>query len=364
MMLRTKNYPINQPTNTRPAFGRLDSIDIVRGLAMVFMLLNHSSWHIPGLELDANHSWYDPTPVQQIRSPEAWLSILQGTPMFFVLAGFSLAFFERSRQKRKWSEWEITRYLLIRGNVLILIDFIIPGFALSSIGMCLWLIAFLRRVPIRQLIVLALGLTLAMQLAYETVTIPRDFNIVRSILLYPGPADPTAFGYPVLQWVAVVILGYISGRYAINHRHNFADYALKVGLLAFAVWLVTTLDDQFGRLFRSHPFVLTKHPPSLAYLSLYMGFTFTLLSIFTRLQAVTQSAVFRFLALLGQVEFFFYVTHFLVIQLISAVIVHLPMAPLTMNFVVMTVALAVLFPICRAYRAVRQKHPDSVLQYL
>lgn len=363
----TTTYLVTQGSKADEAASRrVDAIDIVRGLAMIFMLLNHSSWHIPGLHLEANNSWYDRSAIQALSgtSPEAWLNILQGTPLFFVLAGFSVAFFERSRRKRGWTEWDISRYLLIRGGVLALIDLVLPGFVLSSIALCLWMIAFLRQLPVRYLVVLAVLLTVSMQLTYESVDIPNDVNIIRSIFLYPSPMDPISFGYPVLQWLAVIILGYASGRLAITHRDKFTIYAMAVGLISFVIWIIVTVDNEFGRLFKGHPMILTKHPPSVAYLSFYMGMAFSLLALFSRLRPFAESMIGRFLALLGQVAFFFYLTHFLVVYLISIVVTQLPFAPLMLNFIVMAAALAVLFPVCQKYKTVRRNHPDSILQYL
>src|SRR5690606_19032156 len=86
------------------------------------------------------------------------------TPAFFLLGGFSVALFSASRRRRGWTEWQITRFFLIRGAVLVALDVLVMNLeftepyyiyrfsVLTGIGLCVLALAVLRLLPLRALI--------------------------------------------------------------------------------------------------------------------------------------------------------------------------------------------------------------------
>jgi uncharacterized membrane protein len=370
----------SRPASSPRAKGeRLAAVDIVRGLAMIFMLINHATWGLPEVSFNASYGWNFPSPVLAAsgQHPEAWIGLLQGTPLFFLLAGFGIAFFEVSRRRRGWTQWQITRFFLIRGGLLLAFDFLIlpwkfrpvfewrPSayFVLFAVGCCLFAVAFLRLLRPRWLLLMALVLTLGTQWIYYTSPIPQDSNLLRSIFLYPSWVDPLAFGFPLLPWLAVILFGYTSGRYISDNPTRILPYSLVVGLSSAALWTVVVVFNDFGVLYHDHPLIFSKHPPALDYLLFYLAMAGLLLAVFS-LRPLQARLLMRFLALLGQGALVFYLLHFYVLDWLTLWLIGLPIRQLVLNFVIAGVALLVLFALCSAYRTLRKRYPNSVLQYL
>ncbi len=351
---------------------------MVRGLAMVSMLIVHTNSATPGFGFRTHFGWDAPN--FAVADPMSWLGLFfaMATPAFFLLAGFGIALFEAARRRKGWSEWQITRFLVTRGSILIMLDFLvlpwyIPSFeyfphryfVLLTIGLCLLAIAFLRLLDWRVLALLAVGMTLFMQVTYHLTPIPGDVNYLRAALLYPSPAEPVKFGFPFYSWLPVMIGGYLITRYLNANREKFARVTFGIGAGLLAAWGILTLINDFGVLYPEHPIIVTKHPPSLAYLSFYLGLTFLLLSAFHYFQFLQDSWAGRRLATLGQTALFFYVMH--IYALIGAKEIvgpFLPMEGFGLAAVYVVVALIPLYWLSSRYRALRKAHPDSVLRYL
>lgn len=358
---------------------RLTAIDIVRGLAMVAMLTVHAASRVPDFTFRSSWGW---SVARNFAIPQgpAWLGLLlaMATPAFFLLAGFGIALFESARRRRGWTEWQITRYLLIRGAVLIALDFTLLGFripefdylphrsfVLLTIGLVLWTIAIIRRIDWRFLVAIALGLTIGTQIVYELTPIPTDVNYLRAIFLYPSPAETITFGFPYLAWLPVMLFGYLVMRYLNQHRELFTRVTLGIGGGLLAGWLLLTLWNEFGVLYTAHPLIVTKQPPMLAYLTLYLGITFTLLGIFHRITFLSESWLGHKLSILGQTALFFYIMHYYVYTLVNPIINRiLPLEGFWLSIAISIVSVIVLYIMSYHYRNLRRAHPDSVLKYL
>lgn len=303
---------------------RLAAIDSARGLAILLMLINHAAWGIPELDFRANYGWNTPPP-NAVQEPQGWINLLQGTPVFMLLTGISVALFEAGRRKSGWSEPQITGYFLRRGVLIIALDLlIIPWairanyliyeskfFVLMCIALCLWALAFLRYLPVPRLLTIAAALTISCQIVYHLVS-PADSNLLRSLTLYPSPADEIAVGYPALAWLPVICLGYASGRYAIQRPELFRRFCLMLGAAGLLLWSAVIIGDGFGRLYHGHALILTKHPPELAYLAFNVGAAYIVLAGLQTLPAP------RLLVVLGRNALAFYVGHWYVLMAVTA----------------------------------------------
>lgn len=364
---------------------RLVSIDITRGVAMLFMLISHSTWWLSDIVYRANFGWdtTDPIPVLLPDQQVAWFGLILSvaSPIFFTLTGFGLALFIISRKKYEWSEWQITRYMLIRGAVLIGFDLLIlawrwsPGeeieyklaahAVLLSIGVSLWIIAFLRRLKPLYLLAIALSLTLAMQILYASLEgVPTSNNLLRALFLYPTPNDSLILGYPVFSWLPVILFGFVSANYVAENRDKFGQFTLMVSLTSWVLWTIVMVVDGFGRLYNEHVLIFTKHPPSLAYLFFYGGIVFMLLYLFHRFDNLMNVYPIKVLSLLGQTALFFFVTHRYVVFAVSLVMRKLPFSQIVLSFLITTVSLVILYNLCFRYRIIRKNNPDSILKYL
>ncbi len=363
-------------SNTLDKPVRLTALDIVRGYALLAMLLSHSSWRLPDLDYRVAFGW-DNLIVPDLSTPQSRIGfILQAaTPIFFLLAGFSLPLFIASRRQRGWSEWQITRFLIVRGLVLIALEFgfvnldLAPGTygqrisVLTAIGLSLIALSVLRRLHLAWLITLMLALLFGTQLIYYVQGRPEQPSMLYALLL--APHDTVwSVEFPLLPWLAVILLGYVSG-YAVSLRQiNLKAYSRSMAILLIGLWLIIITNDDFGNLYTARRIIFTKHPPDLAYLLLYLGLAFGLIWLHTRFERVNGWLPFRVTALLGQSALVFYVLHVKVLDLLSFPLAGLELAPLEISFLMALLALPILLVICWQYRALRRRHPHSVLQYL
>jgi surface polysaccharide O-acyltransferase-like enzyme len=188
---------------------------------------------------------------------------------------------------------------------------------------------------------------------------------VRAALAYPSPLETIKFGFPYLSWLPVMIGGYLITRYLNANREQFTRITLSIGVGLMAAWGIITLINDFGVLYHDHPLVVTKHPPTLDYLTLYLGIVFLLLAFFHRFTVLQDVWFGRLFSILGQTALFFYVIH--IYALIGAKEIIGPFVPLegfALAVFYVAITLPPLFVLCYFYRALRKAHPNSVLQYL
>lgn len=364
-----------------PRNHRLLALDIVRGYAMLLMLISHSSWWLDDLDYGVAYGW-DNMIVPDVSLPGSLIGfVLQlATPAFFLLSGFSIALFAASRRRRGWSEAQITRFLTVRGLLLIALDLTVMNLrlnplgystnlsVLTGIGVCVLLLAWLRRLDWRALAGLGLLVLLGTQLYYYQLAAagdwPREPSLLRAVLLAPSVEDVVwKTQFPALPWLPVVLLGFVVGSRVLAGA-PLRKLALWLGsgsLLLFAGVLVS---GGFGNLYQGNPFIFGKHPPDLAYIALYTGLTWLLIALHSAFTALNSAPPLRFAAVLGQAALFFYIVHIHLIELLSPLIAPLPLPPLARSLLIVLAALPILTALSVWYRAYKRQHPHSVLRYL
>ena len=351
---------------------------------MFLMLVAHSTWWLSDIIFKASYGWDtdEVVPALSGNNPEAWLGLFVGmaTPIFFTLTGFGLALFVLSRKRREWTEWQISRFLITRGFVLIGIETLVLAWrwssedglhyqvtshgVLLSIGVSLFFMAFLRRLKPAYLLGIALVLGLAMQVLYSSIEIPTDENLLRGLFLYPSVNADIVLGYPVMAWLPIIMFGFVSATYVAKNREQFEPYTLRISLVSWALWAVIMVVDGFGRLYSEHPLVFTKHPPGLDYIFFYGGCLFFALHLFQRFKGLENIYPIKVLSILGQTSLFFYVLHRYVIWGVSLGVRRLPFDPLIHAVIVVAISLIILYNLCYRYRIIRRSNPDSLLRYL
>ncbi|MGQ9888914.1 MAG: acyltransferase family protein [Aggregatilineales bacterium] len=369
-------------TRARQAPRRLLALDIVRGYAMLLMLISHSSWWLDDLDYGVAYGW-DNMIVPTLVFPQSAMGfVLQlATPAFFLLSGFSVALFAAARRRRGWSEWRISRFFVIRGLLLIALDVTVVNLRLSpphfgqhlsvltGVGVCLLLMAWLRRLDWRALAAALAVVLMGTQLYYHSLAAagdwPRDESLLRAVLLAPSVEDITwKTQFPAPGWLPIVLLGFIMGARTATGGAPLGRMALRVGLGCLALFALTMAAGDVGSLYPANPLVFSKHPPDLAYITLYTGLTCLLIALHSRPDAPNTAAPFRAVAVLGQTALFFYLVHIRLIELVSPLIARLPLEPLERSLLIVAATLPALLFLCAAYRFYKREHPDSILQYL
>lgn len=316
------------PITPRPGGGsRLDGIDLVRGLVIVLMALDHTRDFFSAVR-------FDPTDLTQA-SPALFLTrwiTHYCAPAFVFLAGVSAALMARKRTAA-----ELSRFLVSRGLWLILLEFTVVYLGwhynlrfeevyaqvIWAIGASMVVLAGLIRLPRKAVWAIALGLILGHNLLDGLV--PADFGVLAPlwrVLHSPGaiPGTTVLIRYPLIPWIGVMAAGYLLGSLWTGHTAEARRHRLAVlGVSLIAGFLVLRLGGIYGEPSLwdpslPHPLLAvlntTKYPPSLLFLMMTLGPAFLLLS-FTDKGAPRGLG---WLVTFGRVPLFFYAAHIYLIH--------------------------------------------------
>ncbi len=397
---------------TRTSASRILSVDLVRGLVMVVMAIDHARVY-SGLPAGG------PTPGIFFTR---WITHFCA-PAFVFLAGTSIAFYARRHT-------DVSRYLLVRGAWLILLELTVLriswtfnfNFAQYEMAGILWvngcsmiLMAALVRLPVAVTGVFGLIIIAAHNLMDSDL--PRllegmDSNHLSGLwkILYVGFfAGPVQFGpngpnlivlYSLVPWVGVMAAGCAFAKILQLEPARRKQICLAIGLGAIAVFLVlrgfnlygdprpwhAAVQTQNGR--PPMPGVLsflncTKYPASLNFLLMTLGPIIAVLPFLD----TARGAIARTLVMFGRVPFFFYVLHIPLIHALALIVSKIrigfispwlftnhpmgnPEPPdgytwnLPLLYLIWAIAIVLLYFACRWFSGLKDKRSDWWLKYL
>jgi uncharacterized membrane protein len=289
------------PTSSAPASApahqcRITSIDTLRGLVMVIMLLDHVRETLY-LHLQVG----DPMAVPGT-PPELFFSRLAAhfcAPVFVFLTGLSAWL---HAHPPGGTPRPLAGYLLKRGLLLIVLELTLVSFAWSghlrviylqvlwAIGFCMVVLGLLAGLPRGLLAAVGLVLVAGHNLVAGWVVAPESAAYVPwTLLLQRGwlvaeGAVRVRLSYPALPWVGVILLGYVlAPLFASTVRAQARQWRLAaLGLACLAALLLLRGLNLYGE---NQPWVrgetvlltvmswlnFTKYPPSLDFLLLTLG---------------------------------------------------------------------------------------------
>jgi uncharacterized membrane protein len=333
---------------------RIKFLDSWRGLVMVLMALDHCRYFIG----KSSHSeLWTGTMVEYDGFWDFFFRIITHlcTPGFFFLMGVSLILLVRSRKKEGWNSKLVRRFLLSRGAILILIqfvienpiwmlynlyfdgisirqhigdlDFYISNFlyfgVLASLGfaMVFWALFINSRTRVIFAISCALILGYFFALYFQNPE-KLDINIGMRILLLPGFTVPMQVFYPILPWIGISGLGMVLGRHMRRNLNISIKVMGMVGLLMVILFVFVRFNgwmDDFHK-FKKWDwisfFTLTKYPPSLAFYLLFLGGNFILGYILAKNKSLF-GILNKFLLAFGRSPLFFYLIHILLFGILG-----------------------------------------------
>lgn len=236
---------------------RIESIDLLRGLVMIIMALDHTRdfFHQPAM-IDDPLNFATTTPVLFFTR---WITHFCA-PVFVFLAGTS-AFFQSSRKSKK----ELSRFLMIRGLWLIFIEVVIMNFAFSfnpsypvialqviwAIGISMIVLGLAIWMPFSAILTIGLLIVFGHNALdfYEQQFPPNHtYNILYSLLHRPGVhslggGHSLLILYPFLPWTGLMMLGYCFGKLFTNYegiqRRKVLTW-LGLGIVLFFIALRAT----------------------------------------------------------------------------------------------------------------------------
>ena len=328
-------------TATAPIKYRIESIDILRGLVMLIMAIDHVR--------DYFHYGHPEPNDLAITTPilffTRWITHFCA-PTFVFLSGVSAYLAGTRRTKSQLSAFLIKRGFWLIAIELVLITFAIrldPGFhvlilqVIWAIGGSMILLGILVWLPLP-----VIGIIGAIIFFGHNVFDLAKVGAVNDTLLGKlmisghrgdyfslGPNRYLVIAYSLLPWTGVMILGYMFGTLyqksveAVKRR----SILLYFGLSMLALFLVFRFFNIYGdpapwstqkstALTIISFFNVTKYPCSLLYLCMTLGIALIILSATEKVS----NKFTKILIIYGNVPFFFYVCHWYLIKLINIVI--------------------------------------------
>jgi len=405
---------------------RLDSIDLLRGIVMVVMMLDHTRDFVHYVALQG----FDPTDLSHTSVKlffTRWITHYCA-PVFVFLAGTG-SYLQLARGKTKG---DLSRFLITRGFWLIVLEFTAVrcgaffnfNYSFLGVAQVIWVIgvsmivlAGLIYLPLR--VIAALGLLMiALHNLLDryhvqgwqgpTSPVPSVWTKL-FMILHQGPSAFPIFGwpspvvvviYPLIPWVGVMAVGFTFGTLYQREAERRRRLLLIIGGVATAFFFVLRGINSYGDPSRWSKqgsvamtvlsfFNVTKYPPSLLFLLMTLGPALLALAWFDRLTAgKSESLLDRLknaLITFGRVPLFFYLLQWPTAHLLSVLVHFLAGKPvrwmfgsqaiftgpppgvgfnLAVVYACWLTGVLLLYPLCKWFAGVKQRRRDWWLSYL
>ncbi len=398
--------PVDSPPTPR-AFHRIAALDWMRGFVMVLMAIDHASqtWNAGRLSADSAYlldpatggpAWIPGSELDVAQFLTRWITHLCA-PTFLFLSGTSLAMSLERRRVEGAQESALDRHLFVRALVILAFEGVLTLLAgqgvlilqvLYAIGASMLAMIVLRRLPTRGLLLIGLtwlaGSELFMTAMFPVPGTQAAAGTVPSLLarlfFVPGYSAPAYILYPMTHWLAMMLLGWAFGRHLLERGTDLAAHQQteKVllfsglsGLLLSAFLRRANVYGNMGLLRDDASVVqwlhMSKYPPALVYSLLELGLMALFLVVFLGYERRMRGAPRRWNPLLvfGQTALFFYILHFIVLGGSALAITGgMMQRGLTETYAAAAATLVVLYPVCVGFRRLKQRYPNSVLQYI
>ena len=376
---------------------RLASIDLLRGLLMVVMALDHAGFMVG--RFHSQEMWAGAWTRYSSAVPFLTRFVTHFcAPGFFLLMGAGLAFAAEAGRVQGWSPARVTRQMLRRGGVLLIVATVLevpaflaatisgpsrpgtnPDFAIPGMTEPRWVLTVLYALGTSTLIsaifirarsvvwavlagaaILATALTTPGPEHFDT-----DYSFLRTVFMLSRWSHGVWSRYPVIPWFGITALGVLLGRWLIADRRACLRALPWVGLAAVMVAIVLRAAGGFGNLRspRDGSWIeflnVIKYPPSLVFTLLTVGGNLLALAVFERLRPWTTRAG-QVLLVLGQAPLAFYIAHLWLFAIVG-VIWFRQGASYPVVYAVWMAGLVPLYFVTRRYRDFKRAKPADSL---
>lgn len=395
-------------TNLTATKQRIQSIDILRGLVMIIMALDHvrDYFHITAMTDDPMN--FETTTPQLFFT--RWITHFCA-PVFVFLAGTSVYLMSLRKTKA-----EVSSFLIKRGLWLMLVEVLIISLAWSfdplyhlfflqviwAIGISMFILGLLVRLPYN--VLFAIGAIIV--LGHNLLDYPEAANAGKTgvwwDLLHAGrfslhPLTSSRFilvVYPFLPWLGMMIMGFCFGKlYAPSVEAAVRrKYLLQIGFGLIALFVLLRFINAYGD---PHPWAtqknalysffsflnVHKYPPSLMYMCVTMGPAMIFLALIEKVQ----NRLTDIFNIFGRVPMFYYILHLYLIHILCTIMFFVeghgmkdaysnqvpfgfrPAAfgyNLWIVYAVWLFVIIVLYPLCKRYDRYKSTHKHWWLSYL
>lgn len=396
---------------------RIYSIDLLRGVVMMIMLLDHTRDFVHHEALLSDPT--DPATTTVAIFFTRWITHYCA-PTFVFLSGVSI-YLQKLNGK---SNAELSRFLFTRGLWLIFLEFTVVRFGMVfnfdysffGMGQVIWVIgvsmivmAGLIYLPARIVGVAALAMIVLHNLLDRFQLPPNiafggEGTFAQSlwIILHQMGVVPLVthgpvifFGYPLIPWVGVMAAGWAVGTIYNWEAGRRRKLLYAVGIAATILFVALRLVNVYGdpapwssQASGSHTILsflnVTKYPPSLLFLLMTLGPALIVLA-FT--DGMSGRAIWQKIAItFGRVPMFFYILQWFTahgLAIVLSLLAGKEVAYLFMNFgensqaappdhgfslavtyAVWIAGLVILYPLCLWYGNYKRRNKHWLLSYL
>jgi uncharacterized membrane protein len=318
---------------------RIESIDLLRGIVMIIMALDHVRDYF-----HADAFLYNPVDLSRTNVAlffTRWITHFCA-PAFVFLAGTS-AFLVGSRKGKK----ELSIFLLTRGVWLLVLEFTVINFAwFFNIQFSLIILSVISALAVGMIV-----LSAAIHLPFKAVLIigiilVAGHNLLDSVHVEGDGAAEVGWallhefrgfqlghfflfiGYPLPPWAGLMLLGYCCGKlYTPTVNAEFRKKTLlRLGYGMIALFVVIRLINVYGdpvpwstqpnAIYTFLSFInVTKYPPSLFYILITLGPCMIFLAIAEKFRG----KLTNYIVALGRVPMFYYIVHLYWIHILAVV---------------------------------------------
>lgn len=371
---------------------RIESIDLLRGVVMVIMALDHARAYF-----NYGTFFLDPTNLETTTPFLFFTRFITHycAPVFVFLAGTS-AFLYGSKKTKP----ELFKFLFTRGLWLIFLEVVVNNLiwtfdltyslqifqVIWAIGFSMVCLSFLMYLPKKIIlglgIVFVVGHNLLDGFVFQGQTSQSIIWYVlhQSKLVIFDPSNINYFHYPVIPWVGLMALGYVFGNF---YKKDFnaivrKKWLIGLGLVVLTLFFVLRAINSYGDLvpwsFQDTTtktilsfFNVTKYPPSLLFMCITMGPALIFLYAFES----AKNKVTDFFLVFGRVPLLYYFLHVLVIHIFAVLVLMISGGEgldmilnsdnflnkklstygysLTVVYIVWALVVLLLYPICKKY---------------
>jgi uncharacterized membrane protein len=383
---------------------RIHSIDIMRGLVMILMTLDHTRdlLHISSTTMLPT----DLSKTSVLLFFTRWITHLCA-PTFVFLSGASAYLSFRNRENPE----ESRRHLLTRGLWLIVLDLTLVNFGvwfdihfgvflfdvLSAIGFGFIVLGLLIKVPAKVIGFIGLAIIFLHNLS---PLIPfAETSLFKAILMpFFGPGAYSLdkgviflMAYPPVPWLGVMLAGFGASHWFQKPEPYKKKIFLTLGLMGLLGFICIRFINIYGDslpwqtqkngVFTFLSFInVTKYPPSLLFCLLTLGAMFVILYFIEGMK----NKMTAIATVYGKVPLFFFVVHWYVIHPIMFAVVSLQGfkssdllfgfnfgrpngsgVSLWIIYLLWILVLLILYPVCKWYGQFKEKNKElKWLSYL
>lgn len=371
---------------------RFEAIDLLRGLIMIFMALDHASAMVArvhfgemwGVDFKAypDLAWWFTRFISHLCAPG-----------FFFLMGMSIYLFAQKRKASNWEDRKIRNYFLKRGAIILFLmfflefpawglgmsfsqlapeetimpgdyegGFLLPTTVLYGLGMCMIISSLLWKLKNWQWLLITI-ISFGFSGYFIANTEPlQAFNPLEHFLFVPGMSKGAMVIYPVIPWLGITTLGMFFGQLMKKKPSGFTKITLLAGLLFLAIFLGLRFLE-LGNFQKSSYqdwisfFTFIKYPPSIIFALFTCGANLLILSLFSMLKADTKWL--KPIRIFGQTAMFYYIAHLYIFAIMG---ILFPMGSgIEIMYLMWGLALIILYFICDKFLQFKKGKPlDSL----